>query len=127
MERILDAFSGREIEPPAKILTWEEADRLVRTLPPKTNLVIPKSHLESEPLLRATQWGRGRGALRQYRDARGHQSLHVKEFDRHWVLHIDMWNPLVHTLRHLAVDRGFKTFLHLLDVLAPARPAATPA
>lgn len=127
VHRILEAFSRRELEAPTKSLTWKEADALVRTLPPKTNLVIPKTQLAPKPRLQKTPWGRGRGALCQYRDGRARHSLHVKEFEAHWVLHIDGWNPLRHVIRHLAVDRGFKEFLHVLDVLAPSEPAALPA
>lgn len=110
------------IRPNQVITTWQEADRLVRTLPARVNLVIPKSSLRAGPPFKRSFYGRGRGAKRQYRDANPTASLHVKEFDAHWIIHVDDWNPHHHVVRHLMIDRGYNQFLHL-HLLPPSAAA----
>ncbi len=98
-------------------LTWKQAESWTRRLPEKTNLVVPRTHLPDETPYRKSALGRRRGALRQYRCHQAKGNLHIKEFEDHWVMHVDAYNPHTNMVQHLAVDRGFKTFLHLVDVL----------
>src|SRR5688572_4638153 len=107
-------------------VTWEQVENLTRSLEPKTNLVVPKALLGEAPPHQQSRLGRRRGADRQYRCHRGHLNLHIKEFDTHWVVHVDRWNPHLHVVRHLLVDRGFRTFLHIAQLFDPT-PAPTPA
>ena len=111
-------------------LTWAQAEDLARRLPPRTNLVIPKSSLAETCPHASSRRGRKYGARGQFRCHRAQANLHIKEFDGHWVMHIDDWNPHHHVVRHLMVDRGYDQFLHLLDVrtwLPAVAPAATAA
>lgn len=110
-------------------MTWNEVETVTRSLRPKTNLVVPKILLRDEPPYKPSRLGRRRGAQRQYRCHRGSGNLHVKEFDGHWVVHVDAWNPHLHVVRHLLVDRGFRTFLHVAEVFmgpAAAQPVPVP-
>lgn len=108
---------------PLGALDWETVERMVRRLPRKTSLVLPKANLGVPPPYPRSRRGRPRGALRQFRDQRRRHSLHVKEFARHWVLHLDRFNPHAYPLRHLAVDWGYRRFVHLLQLLdGPSRP-----
>lgn len=127
MARKLKSFllSSPEPGPGTRPVDWTEVERLARRLPGKTNLVVPKGLLASPPPYVRTRLGRPRGALRQFRCHSRRGNLHVKEFDRHWIVHVDTWNPLWHPVRHLIVDHGFSTFLHLhefLDRLAEPKP-----
>jgi len=129
MARALRSFllSAPEPRPGASPLDWVEVERLARRLPKKANLVVPKGLLSAAPPFGRTRLGRKRGALRQFRCLNRRGNLHVKEFERHWVVHVDAWNPLRHPLRHLLVDHGYSTFLHLHEFLeAIAEPAPTP-
>lgn len=101
-------------------LSWDEAEALARKLQPKTNLVVPKARLAEEPPYNRSGLGRSRGALRQFRCHRPQYNLHIKEFEQHWVLHVDRWNPHLHALRHILVDRGFKEFLHIAELSLPS-------
>ena len=124
--RILARFLPLEKRAPSGgKLTWSEAEQLARKLTAKTNLVVPKARLEEAPPYKRSLLGRSRGALRQYRCHRPQYNLHIKEFESHWVLHVDRWNPHLHAVRHILVDRGFKQFLHIAELAGPT-PAATP-
>lgn len=129
MVRKLQSFllSSPEPGPGAVPLDWIEVERLARRLPPKANLVVPKGVLTSSPPFSRTRLGRSRGALRQYRCLNRRGNLHVKEFERHWIVHVDTWNPLRHPVRHLMVDHGYSTFFHLHEFLAAlAEPKPVP-
>lgn len=119
----LDALHGHLDHP---TLTWDDVERHVRQLPAKTNLVVPKAALGSSPPHGISGRGRKRGALRQFRDGRAHATLHIKEYEAHWVVHVDSWNPHRHLWRHLLVDRGFSQFLDIRGLLA-AMTAPRPA
>lgn len=124
--RRLESQIGNQVA--ANLHDWKHVERLVLDhLPEKTNLVIPKSSLSSPPPHRRSRMGRGRGALRQYRDNRPQKSLHIKEYEDHWVVHADTWNPKSHPLRHLWVDHGYSEFLHLAHLVPLSLPAAAPA
>jgi hypothetical protein len=116
-------------------LTWSRVESIARSLEPKTNLVVPKTVLADAPPYQRSPLGRLRGALRQFRCNRALENLHIKEFEGHWVVHVDRYNPHRHVMRHLAIDHGFRTFLHVAQLLIPptwaealdAGPAAAPA
>jgi hypothetical protein len=111
----------------ANLNDWQHVERLVlEHLPAKTNLVIPKSSLSARPPHRSSRMGRSRGALKQFRDERAHRSLHIKEYEDHWVVHADVWNPKRHPIRHLWVDHGYSEFLHLAHLVPMPAPAASP-
>lgn len=63
------------------------------------NLVVPKS---VRPIieLQETFLGNKQGALRQFR----HGSLHIREYDTHYTVHMDRVSPLRNPLGHLLVD-----------------------
>jgi hypothetical protein len=92
---------------------WNHLARIARRLPPKTNLVVPKSLVPQRPPHRRTRLGRRRGAACQYRDRRARRNLHVKEYPDRWVVHVDAYNPHVHLVRHLLLDHGYNRFLDL--------------
>ena len=98
-------------------LGWKGIEEIVRAMPARHNLVIPKDWQSERPPHELSRLGRRRGALRQYRDARPTQSLHVKEYEDRWIVHVDLWNPHHHVVRHVAVDRGYTRFVHLLHWL----------
>jgi hypothetical protein len=98
-------------------LSWRQAESWTRVLPAKTNLIVPRENLDAAPPFDESWMGRRRGALRQYRCKRRFGNLHIKEFPDHWVMHIDSWNPHKAPVRHLAIDHGFKHFLHLWDLV----------
>lgn len=93
------------------LISWTDVERLARSLPPRHNLVVPKSALAQKPPHRRTWLGRSRGALKQYRCDQADQNLHIKEYADRWVVHVDRWNPHKAPLRHLLTDRGFKFFV----------------
>jgi len=131
MVRKLKSFllSAPEPGPQSRAVDWPEVERLARRLPRKANLVVPKGVLAAPPPYSRSRLGRPRGALRQYRCLNFRGNLHVKEFERHWVVHVDSWNPLRHPVKHLLVDHGYKTFLHLhefLEALAEPSPVPVP-
>jgi len=103
---------------------WADIEEIVRDMPPRHNLVIPKSVTPEAPPHRTSPLGRKRGAIRQYRDHRPRDTLHIKEFPDRWIVHVDLWNPHHHMVRHLAIDRGYTRFIHLLHWLEHG-PAAT--
>ena len=80
------------------------------------SLVVPKTHVEAPPPYAPSRRGRSRGAVRQYRSSNAFQNLHVKEFQGHWVLHVDTWNPHTNLMRHLMVDRGYKRYQHIDEI-----------
>lgn len=129
--RLLDRLEA--VSTPLAPLSWADVEAVARRLPAKTNLVVPKANLRDPPPWSRSRLGRSRGALRQFRCTRTRHNLHVKEFDRCWVVHVDRWNPHRHPVRHLFVDFGYKRFLHLAQVLGDAlrvpeaAPAPTPA
>lgn len=122
MSRLLQAvlLHAPEPVPGARVLEWAEVEALARQLPAKSNLVVPKRVLSADPPHPSTRMGRSRGALRQFRCVNRRGNLHIKEFERHWIVHVDTWNPLRHPFRHLMVDHGFSKFLHLHEFLATA-------
>ncbi len=99
--------------PNPRRLNWTELEDLTRSLPRKTNLVIPKHAVAAPPPYRRSRLGRSRGAVRQYRDRLRHQTIHVKEYHDRFVLHVDSWNPHTNPFRHLFIDHGYKAFVHL--------------
>lgn len=124
---ILQSFQHLDAAPhvPSK-MTWTEVESMTRSLEPKTNLVVPKSVLPDAPPYKRSGLGRKRGAERQFRCHRGHFNLHIKEFDSHWVVHVDRYNPHLHVVRHLMVDHGFRAFLHIAQILVmPVKVGAT--
>src|SRR5687768_11846088 len=122
----LEATVGGQVA--ANLHDWNHVERLVlEHLPEKTNLVIPKSSLSARPPHRRSRMGRGRGALQQFRDERAHRSLHIKEYEDHWVVHADVWNPKHHPIRHLWVDHGYSEFLHLATLVPAVAPVPAPA
>ncbi|HLE46685.1 MAG TPA: hypothetical protein VI818_00175 [Candidatus Thermoplasmatota archaeon] len=108
-------------------LGWPEIEAIVRELPARHNLVIPKSVTPEPPPHKTSPFGRKRGALRQFRDARPRDTLHIKEFPDRWIVHVDLWNPHHHMVRHIAIDRGYTRFIHLLHWLEHGPAAATMA
>ena len=98
-------------------MDWAQIESIVRDMPARHNLVIPKSVTPHAPPLRTSRLGRKRRAIRQFRDNRCRDSLHIKEYKDRWIVHVDLWNPHHHTIRHLAVDRGYTRFIHLLHWL----------
>lgn len=94
-------------------MTWKQIEDIVRAMPARHNLVIPKASTPDAPPFRTSRLGRRRGALRQYRDDRPRHSLHIKEYADRWIVHTDDWNPHHHMVRHLAIDRGYTRFIHL--------------
>lgn len=107
-------------------ITWATVDALVRRLPAKTNLVVSKNLLARAPPHKRTRMGRSRGALAQYRCRNATGNLHVKEFDRHWVVHVDAFHPRYHPVRHLLVDHGYNRFLHFHEVFGALARAPMP-
>ncbi|HLE47330.1 MAG TPA: hypothetical protein VI818_03455 [Candidatus Thermoplasmatota archaeon] len=117
----LSRFLHLEREAPAADpMSWNHAEALARKLAPKSNLVVPKARLSDAPPYPRSRLGRSRGALRQFRCHRSEYNLHIKEFEDHWVIHVDRWNPHLHAVRHILVDRGFKEFLHIAQLSAPS-------
>lgn len=124
-KKILAALDAEHAHLDHPKLTWEDVERQVRRLPAKTNLVVPKRALDAGPPHGLSARGRKRGALRQFRDERPHATLHIKEYEGHWVVHVDTWNPHKHLWRHLLVDRGYSRFLDIRGLgAAVAKPAA---
>lgn len=94
-------------------MTWNEIEHIVRAMPARHNLVVSKVSTPEPPPFTTSRLGRRRGALRQFRDDRASNSLHIKEYADRWIVHTDDWNPRHHVMRHLAVDRGYTRFIHL--------------
>lgn len=127
MKRILEAFhEDPRLSAQGAPIRWSEAAALARALPPRTNLVVPKSRLLDPIPYARSRRGRGYGALRQFRCDAPRANLHIKEFENHWVMHVDGWNPHHHVWRHLATDRGFKQFFHLGHLEPQPVPAPVP-
>lgn len=97
-------------------LDWPRAEEWTRRLPEKTNLVVPRTHLDDAPPYRPSWMGRRRGAIGQYRCHRARSNLHIKEFPTHWVIHVDSFNPHTNVVQHLLVDHGYNRFFHLADL-----------
>lgn len=125
-KKILAALEAEHSHIERAPLTWEDVERHVRALPAKTNLVIPKRAISGGPPHSESRRGRKRGALRQFRDDRASATLHIKEYDGHWVVHVDSWNPHKHLWRHLMVDRGYSRFMDVRG-LVPHLPEPVPA
>lgn len=119
----LEAFP--EAQTGGRALSWVEIEGLARRLPAKTNLVVPKERVEPALPYARTRIGRPRGALRQFRCERARGNVHVKEYERHWVVHVDTYHPRHHPIRHILVDHGFVAMAHLDEFFRVAAP--TPA
>jgi hypothetical protein len=63
------------------------------------NIIVPKS---VRPIieLRETVLGGKKGARRQFR----HGTLHIREYDTHYAVHLDRVDPLKSPLAHLVLD-----------------------
>ena len=63
------------------------------------NIIVPKA---VRPILdlEETALGGKKGAKRQYR----YGSLHIRDYDTHYTVHMDKVNPLTNPLGHLLVD-----------------------
>jgi hypothetical protein len=63
------------------------------------NIVVPKS---VRPIIefKETFLGSKKGANRQYR----HGSLHIREYDTHYTVHVDRVDPMKNPLGHLVID-----------------------
>lgn len=114
------------MEPPRHKLSWLQLEEIARSLPRKTNLVVPREAVPDVPPYQRSRLGRPRGALRQFRCDNRSKNLHVKEYHDRWVVHVDYWNPHTNPVRHLLVDHGYKAFVHLFHVLEISNPAPTP-
>lgn len=51
-----------------------------------------------------TDLGLAKGATRQLRDNCATNSLHIHEFDDHFLAHVDLFNPEYHPVAHGVVD-----------------------
>lgn len=119
MQKILSRYRAHDEEVLSwDPLDWSRAERWTRRLPPKTNLVVPRSHLDEVPPYRSSWMGRRRGAIGQYRCDRARGNLHIKEFPTHWVMHVDAFNPHRRLLHHLFIDHGYDRFFHLVDLFS---------
>jgi hypothetical protein len=63
------------------------------------NIVVPKS---VRPIIefKETVLGGKKGARRQYR----YGSLHIREYDTHYTVHVDRVDPMKNPLGHLVID-----------------------
>lgn len=56
------------------------------------------------PFFRETDLGLSKGAIRQYRDEKPTNSLHVHEFPDYLLVHVDTFNAEFHPVAHGIVD-----------------------
>lgn len=86
-----------------KMIDWEN----IREECSKNNKVIkvPKvGKIDLPPDFHEANLGISKGAIRQYRDEKATYSLHVHEFEDHFLAHVDTFNPEYHPLAHGIVD-----------------------
>lgn len=60
--------------------------------------------VELPPYVHETHLGISKDAIRQYRDDRPINSLHIHEYDDYFLVHVDAFNPESHPLAHGIVD-----------------------
>ena len=63
------------------------------------NIIVPKA-VRAIVDLKETALGSKKGAKRQYR----YGNLHIRDYDTHYTVHMDIANPLTNPLGHLLVD-----------------------
>ena len=88
-------------------LTWEDVRRELKKHEYGTKLEIQKWQIcDSSGQLQPTVVGDGllRGAIRQYRDRRRRDSLHVLEYEDRFEVHLERFNPIYHPIEHLIYD-----------------------
>ena len=71
-------------------------ERFIR-LEKTQDIVLPNDFHEST-------LGLAKGAIRQFRDTRETNSLHVHEFSDHYLAHVDTFNPEYHPVAHGVID-----------------------
>jgi hypothetical protein len=65
-----------------------------------------------------THLGIDKGAIRQYRDERPTQTLHIHEFPEYFLVHVDTFNPEYHPVAHGIVDTPGITVAIILGAVA---------
>lgn len=66
---------------------------------------IPKQNISPfPPDFHISNMGLSKGAIRQYRDRRATQSLHIHEFPDYYLVHVDAFNPEDHPIAHGMMD-----------------------
>lgn len=84
-------------------ITWENIrEQCIRT---GEFITVLKKEIEDFPSdFEETNMGISKGELRQFRDNRTTQSLHIHEYIDHYVVHIDLFNPKFHPVAHGVLD-----------------------
>lgn len=84
-------------------MDWEELrEKCIRT---GEFITIPKEEVSELPdFFEETNMGLSKGELRQFRDNKAVQSLHIHEFPDYYVAHVDLFNPKFHPVAHGVLD-----------------------
>lgn len=84
-------------------MDWEEIrEECIRT---GEFITVQKADAQELPdFFEETHMGLSKGELRQFRDNRATQSLHIHEFPDHYVVHVDLFNPKFHPVAHGILD-----------------------
>lgn len=83
--------------------TWREYEEQVRSLPPTTNIELPKQ-VDVPPHFFESRLASDKGAKTSYRENRPQNSLHLREYDDQYTVHVDRFNPHHHPIRHAVYD-----------------------
>lgn len=85
--------------------SWNQMYQYLLKYPTGTEFEITKGEVGSIPQwVHVTILGEPQGELRQYRDSKKHNSLHIREFKTHYTAHIDKYNPEKDGVSHLIYD-----------------------
>ncbi|WP_372366147.1 hypothetical protein [Candidatus Uabimicrobium sp. HlEnr_7] len=84
-------------------MDWEEVrEECIRT---GEFITISKKDVQEFPsFFEETNMGLSKGELKQFRDNRPTQSLHIHEFPDYYVAHVDLFNPKFHPVAHGILD-----------------------
>ncbi len=100
--------------------SWETALAIVRYVLPDAEVTVPK---RAEPLLPEdlplrrsnVPWSIHKGARRVYREDRPGAHVQIREYDDHWTVQRDRYNPHYRPVRHVALDTPVYTTEAITD------------
>ena len=100
--------------------SWETAQAIVRYVLPDAEVTVPK---RAEPLLpddlplrrSNVPWSIHKGARRVYREDRPGSHVQIREYDDHWTVQRDRYNPHYRPVRHVALDTPVYTTKAITD------------
>lgn len=92
-----------------RVDSWEGALAIVRYVRPDAKVMVPK---QAEPALPEgvavrrsnVPWSIHKGARRVYRENRPGTHVQIREYDDHWTVERDQFNPRYRPVEHLLAD-----------------------